>query len=88
MANIKSAIKRIDVTRKQTLRNKSKKSELKTLTKKFESAIEDNRLDEASDLLKVLDKKLKKAASKNVLHKNAASRRLSRLQTQLNEANA
>lgn len=88
MANIKSAIKRIDVTRKQTLRNKSRKSELKTLTKKFESAVEENRLDEASNLLKVLDKKLKKAASKNVLHKNAASRRLSRLQVKLNEANA
>lgn len=88
MANIKSAIKRIDVTRKQTLRNKSRKSELKTLTKKFETAVEENRLDDASNLLKVLDKKLKKAASHNIIHKNAASRKLSKLQVKLNQVNA
>lgn len=88
MANIKSAIKRIDVTRKQTLRNRSRKSELKTLTKKFELAVEESRLDDASTLLKVLDKKLKKASSKNVIHANAASRRLSKLQTKLNKAQA
>lgn len=49
MANIKSAIKRIDVTKRQTLKNRSKKSELKTLTKKFDLAIEENRLDDASE---------------------------------------
>ncbi len=88
MANIKSAIKRIDVTRRQTAINKSKKSELKTLTKKFELAVEENRLDEASNLLKVIDKKLKKASTKNIIHKNAASRKLGKLQTKLNKANA
>lgn len=88
MANIKSAIKRIDVTRKQTLRNKSRKSELKTLTKKFDLAVEENRLDDANNLLKVLDKKLKKASSHNVIHTNAASRKLSKLQVKLNKAQA
>lgn len=88
MANIKSAIKRIDVTKKQTLRNKSRKSELKTLTKKFDLAVEENRLEDAQDLLKVLDKKLKKAASNNVLHANAASRKLSKLSLKLNKATA
>ncbi len=88
MANIKSAIKRIDVTKRQTLKNKSKKSELKTLTKKFDLAIEENRLDDASELLKLLDKKLKKAAAKSVIHDNAASRKLSKLTVKLNEARA
>lgn len=88
MANIKSAIKRIDVTKRQTLKNRAKKSELKTLTKKFDLAVEESRLEDASNLLKVLDKKLKKAVSKSVLHKNAASRRLSKLSSKLGKAQA
>lgn len=88
MANIKSAIKRIDVTKRQTLKNKSKRSELKTLTKKFDLAIEENRLDEAKDLLKTLDKKYKKAASNSVLHSKSASRKISHLAKKLNQAQA
>lgn len=88
MANIKSAIKRIDVTKKQTLRNKMRKSELKTLTRKFDLAIEENRLEDAQVVLRTIDKKLKKATAKNVLHINAASRKLSKLTQRLNQANA
>lgn len=88
MANIKSAIKRIDVTKRQTLKNRTKKSELKTLVKKFDLAIEEDRLDDATDLLKTLDKKLKKAVSHSVMHKNAASRKLSKLNIKLNKARA
>ncbi|MFM1575895.1 30S ribosomal protein S20, partial [Helcococcus ovis] len=84
----KSAIKRIDVTKRQTLKNRAKKSELKTLTKKFDLAVEESRLEDATNLLKVLDKKLKKAVSKSVLHKNAASRRLSKLSSKLGKAKA
>ena len=78
MANIKSAIKRIDRTKKETLRNKSVKTGIKTSIRKFE---------EARDLLRAVDKKLKRAASKNVIHKNAADRRMSRLTKKLNRAN-
>lgn len=85
MANIKSAIKRIDLTKKQTLRNKSVKSNLKNTIRKFEEAISKNELDEARVILKSIDKKLKNAATKNVIHKNAASRKLSRLATKLNK---
>lgn len=84
MANIKSALKRIKVTKRQTLENKSRKTELKTYIKKFEKAIDLGEFDKAKDLLRVVDKKLKKATSKNVLHKNAASRQLSRLSKKLN----
>ncbi|WP_103981307.1 30S ribosomal protein S20 [Helcococcus massiliensis] len=88
MANIKSAIKRIDVTKRQTAENKSKKSELKTLVKKFDKAVEEERLEDAQELLKTLDKKLKKAVSKNVIHENKASRDLSKLASKLNKAQA
>ena len=88
MANIKSAIKRIDVTKKQTSRNKSRKSEIKTYIKNFDKAIEENNLDSAKELLKVIDKKLKRASLANIIHPNAASRRTSQLQKKLNQINA
>lgn len=84
MANIKSALKRIKVTKTKHDINKSKKSELKTYIKKLNSSIEESKFDEARELLKLVDKKLKKAASTNLIHKNSASRHLSRLTKKLN----
>ena len=66
MANIKSSLKRIDVAKRNTLRNKARKSEIKTYIKKFEAAVEAGNLDEAREIFKVVDKKLKQAESKNV----------------------
>lgn len=86
MANIKSAKKRIDITRKRTELNKASKTEIKTYIKKFEAALANENIDEARELLKVVDKKLKKAAHKNILHKNSASRKLSHLSKKLNKA--
>lgn len=86
MANIKSAEKRILVTKKRTALNKSRKSEIKTYIKKFDSAVAKGEFEEARALLKIIDKKLKKAAHKNVIHMNAASRKVSRLTKALNKA--
>jgi len=86
LANIKSAKKRILVTEKKTLRNKARKSEMKTYIKRFEALLNEGKFDEAKEALKKVDKKLKKAADKNVIHKNAASRKLGRLQLKLNKA--
>ncbi|MDO5689905.1 MAG: 30S ribosomal protein S20 [Tissierellia bacterium] len=84
MANIKSALKRIKINKKKHDENKGKKSELKTYMKHLSAAIEDNRLDDAKKLLSVVDKKLKKAVANNVIHKNAASRRMSRFAKKMN----
>ncbi len=86
MANIKSAEKRILVTEKRTALNKGRKSEIKTYIKKFESAVTAGDLVEAKVLLNVIDKKLKRAAHKNIVHKNAAARKVSRLTKKLNQA--
>lgn len=88
MANIKSAIKRIDITKRQTLRNKSRKSEIKTYIKKFDLAIEEGNLEQAELLFKKVDKRLKQAGSKNIIHKNAVARTSSRLAKKLNKARA
>lgn len=84
MANIKSAKKRIQVSERNRLKNKSKKTEIRTYIKKFDEAIEANEVTEAKDLLKVIDKKLKKAALSSAVSKNSASRKISQLQKKLN----
>ncbi len=84
MANIKSALKRIKVNKTKHDINKSVKSELKTYVKKLNLAIDENNIDEAKELLKLVDKKLKRAAHRNILHKNAAARQMSNLSRRLN----
>ncbi|MBU5438341.1 30S ribosomal protein S20 [Tissierella sp. MSJ-40] len=86
MANIKSAEKKIRVIKRKTAVNKSIKSEIKTYIKKFDTAVANENLDEAKELLKVIDKKLKRAAQKNIIHKNNVARKVSRLTKKLNEA--
>ena len=86
MANIKSAEKRILITEKKTALNRSRKTEIKTYIKKFEAAVDAGNFDEAKAILGLLDKKLKKAVYKNVVHKNTAARKVSRLTKKLNQA--
>lgn len=86
MANIKSAKKRIEVIKVKTALNKSRKSEIKTYITKFNKAVESGDLDSAKSLLKLVEKKLNRAAAKNTIHKNAAARKVSRLTKKLNEA--
>jgi small subunit ribosomal protein S20 len=78
VANIKSQKKRILTNAKAAERNKAVKSELKTRVK---AALHDAeaRPDEAGDALRLAQKRLDKAATKGVIHKNQAARRKSRL---------
>ena len=86
MANIKSAEKRILITEKRTALNKSKKTEIKSYIKKFDEAVDKGNLEDARALLNTIDKKLKRAAQKNIYHKNAVARKVSRLNKKLNKA--
>ena len=86
MANIKSAKKRIEITRNRTMINKAKKTEIKTYIKKFEGALNEGNIEEARELIKVIDKKLKKASAKNIIHGNATARKMSNLTKKLNKA--
>ncbi len=85
MPNIKSAIKRVKVTEAKTLQNSIKKSELKTTVKKCKEAIAASE-GTAADSYKSATKALDKAAAKNLLHKNTAARKKSRLAKALNAA--
>lgn len=86
MANIKSAQKRIEVAKRNTERNKAKKSEIKTNIKKVEKAIAAGNVDEAKELFKNVDKKMKQAQAKNIINKNKVAKTTSRLQKAINEA--
>ena len=77
MANIKSQIKRIGTNKKATERNKAVKSEVKTAVRATRVAIASGDKDKAVASLKVANKKLDKAASKGVIHKNQAANRKS-----------
>ena len=88
MPNIKSAIKRVDVIEKKTLRNNMIKSEYKTATRKFESAVLEGNKEKAEELFKNAVKKIDGACSKGVIKKNTASRKKSNLAKKLNAMNA
>ncbi|EWT04584.1 30S ribosomal protein S20 [Intrasporangium chromatireducens Q5-1] len=77
MANIKSQIKRIKTNAQRTERNKAVKSELRTWVRKFREAAESGNKDAAAEALKLASKKLDKAVSKGVIHKNQAANKKS-----------
>jgi small subunit ribosomal protein S20 len=88
MANIKSAKKRIYVIAKKTATNRRVKSHLKAIVKNFEGAIVSGDLDAAKAKLALAEKRLMQAAAKGTIHKNAASRKVSRMTTRFNKAKA
>ncbi len=88
MANIKSAKKRIGVIQKKTLKNRRVKNSLKAIIKNFYKAIDAKDFATAQEKLSAAEKKLMQAASKNVIHKNAASRKVSRMTKTLSKAKA
>jgi small subunit ribosomal protein S20 len=84
MANIKSAKKRVKVISKKTEINKSRKSALKTAEKRFLEALEAGDKAVATAKFNEVQKLARKASEKNVIHKNAASRKVARLSKKLN----
>jgi small subunit ribosomal protein S20 len=86
MANIKSAIKRIDVTKRNTLENKLYKSNVKTFTKKYLTSINEYKENPNPTNLAIVKQnlsmtfsKIDKATKKNILHSNTAARKKSAL---------
>jgi small subunit ribosomal protein S20 len=77
VANIKSQIKRNKQNEKRHERNKAVKTGLKTAVRKFREAAETGDAAQAKALAHDAAKKLDKAASKGVIHKNQAANRKS-----------
>jgi len=83
MANIKSAIKRNRQNEKRAIANKTVRSQMRTYTKKALAAAG---TDESDESLRLAIKHIDKAATKGIIHKNAAARRKSRLTKAVNAA--
>ena len=79
VANIKSQIKRIKTNEKARLRNQSVKSELKTYVRRVREAVEAGDKAAAEEGLRKASRKLDKAVSRGVIHKNQAANRKSKL---------
>lgn len=80
-----SALKRHRQSERRRLRNRAIKSALKTLIKRLNLSITNKDIEGARSTLTGVIKALNKAASKGVIHKNTASRRISRLTKKVNE---
>ena len=90
MANIKSAKKRIELNLRNKIQNRIYKSLIKNSTKKYFSLIEEYKENPNKELLELIKKFsnkvyscIDKALKKKVIHKNTASRKVSRLAKKL-----
>ncbi len=83
MPNIKSAKKRVIVSRTRAARNKSANSALKTAIKKAHAAVETGAADKEA-VVRAAIKKVDQAEAKGLLHKNNAARKKSALAKLLN----
>jgi small subunit ribosomal protein S20 len=79
LAHHKSAIKRIRQNEKKRIRNRTVTSTMRSAVKKLEQAIQEQKQSEAQTLLKKTVSLIDGAATKGVIHKNKASRSVSRL---------
>ena len=88
MPNTKSAEKRVRGNVRKAARNQSVKSRLKTLEKKYVTALTAGKVDEAKAALLSVASAYDKASKGGVIHKSTAQRKRSRLQLRLNAATA
>lgn len=86
MANIKSAIKRIEIAERNRLRNKAYKSAVKTLMKKYLAVVGEYKANPNQEAKEAVDQalsaaysKIDKAVKHRVLHRNNGARKKARL---------
>jgi len=88
MPNIKSAIKRTKTNEKRRLLNASQKSALRTAVKQADQAVIGTDIEAAKKAIAAAQRKLDKAVTKGLIHRNAAARKKSRLAKKLNALSA
>lgn len=85
VANIKSQMKRIKQNEAARQRNKAVRSTLRTSVRKFREAADAGDVEQANEQLRVASRKLDKAVSKGVIHRNQAANRKAALAKHANE---
>jgi small subunit ribosomal protein S20 len=85
LPNIKQQEKRMRQAEKRRIRNKSRKSEIKTYIKEFDTALQRGDREESELYLNMAIKALDKAAGDGIIHKNNAANHKSRLMRRFNQ---
>jgi small subunit ribosomal protein S20 len=88
MANTKSAKKAARQAERRTLINKSRRSRMRTSVRKVEEAIASGDREAANSALRQAQPEIMRSASKGILHKNTASRKISRLSARIKALSA
>ena len=83
MPNKASAKKRLRQTLKKTTENKNRKTRIKTFVKKVEQAIVQGDQAVANEAFRTAQSEVMRGVTKGVLHKNSASRKISRLNSKV-----
>lgn len=84
MANHKSAIKRARQSEEQRVRNRSRKTRMKNVIRGLDEIIAEKSPEKAAEELKKVVSIIAKTSSKGVIHRNTASRKISRLARRVN----
>ena len=84
MPNIKSAKKRVELSKISNEKNKQAKSVLKTALKKFDAAVAEGNREQADSAYQLAVKTIDKSVAKGILHKNTAARKKSSIARNLN----
>ncbi|MEL6476017.1 MAG: 30S ribosomal protein S20 [Pseudomonadota bacterium] len=88
MANTPSAKKRVRQIARRTEVNKSRRSRVRTFIRKVEEAIASGDQGAALSALKAAQPEIMRGAQKGIMHRNAASRKVSRLHHRINTMTA
>jgi small subunit ribosomal protein S20 len=88
MANIKSAKKRIRTNARRAEINRARLSRVRTYMRKVEAAIATGNKAAAQEALKLAQPEIMRGVTKGVIHRNTASRRLSRLSARIKTLSA
>ena len=83
MPQRRAGIKDLRKNRSRRMHNLDIKTDLRKTTKKFLASVEEKNTEESQSNLRLLYKKLDKAAKHNILHKNTVARRKSKFSRQL-----
>ncbi len=83
MANITSSKQRIREAARRTEINRNRRSRIRSFLKKVETAIGDGNKDDAAEAFKLAQPELMRGVTKGVIHRNTASRKLSRLSARI-----
>lgn len=85
MANIKQQKKRVKTNEKRRVRNMAVRSAVKTEIRKFRELVTAGEKDKAEEQLRVASRKLDKAVTKGVYHRNSAANKKSRMAKAFNK---